>query len=75
MSLAMKNAGFPCPDPHGIAMTNLLELPGQVSPVAAVELKPKAGILPLPGTVHPDNSIKCKVSRFFLHQTLKLLQV
>ncbi|KAL2318779.1 hypothetical protein Fmac_032655 [Flemingia macrophylla] len=44
------------------------------SPCLSVEIKPKCGFLPLSRFISEGNAIKRKISRFEMHQTLKLLQ-
>ncbi|KAG6555800.1 hypothetical protein Mapa_002439 [Marchantia paleacea] len=48
----------------------LTELP----PTITVEIKPKCGFLPVSPVIKEENLIKTTVSRFAMHQTLKLLQ-
>jgi hypothetical protein len=43
-------------------------------PTITVEIKPKWGCLPTAGTISEENNIKKHVSRFSMHQHLKLKQ-
>ena len=72
---AMARSSLACPAATALAMPDMLRLPDVTSGVVSVELKPKAGFLPDFDTIHPDNGIKRRVSRFALQQSLKLLQV
>jgi inositol-pentakisphosphate 2-kinase len=52
-------------------------VPGRVEdlpPTITVEIKPKWGCLPTAGTISEENNIKKHVSRFSMHQHLKLKQ-
>ena len=61
-------------DADGIVITNFLHLPGVPASVS-VELKPKCGFLATADSIHPENRTKWRVSRYQLHQHLKLQQV
>jgi hypothetical protein len=56
-------------------MPNLQTVPGFEASVVCVEIKPKAGSLPRSSGIHPSNRIKYKVSRYQMHQILKVQQV
>lgn len=71
---AIAEAGSAPQDADGIVITNFLHLPGVAAPVS-VELKPKCGFLATADSIHPENRIKWRVSRYQLHQHLKLQQV
>jgi hypothetical protein len=58
----------------GMLIANLLHLPETAAPLS-VELKPKCGCLPTAESIHPDNRRKRRISRYQLHQQLKVQQV
>jgi Inositol-pentakisphosphate 2-kinase len=60
--------------PFAAAMPNMHMLPGGDTQIS-MELKPKCGWLPTSRAIHPRHRIKWKVSRYKLHQHLKLQQV
>ncbi|CAJ1972470.1 unnamed protein product [Sphenostylis stenocarpa] len=44
------------------------------SPCLSIEIKPKCGFLPMSRFISKGNAIKRRITRFEMHQTLKLLQ-
>lgn len=75
MKAALQSTGARLASQQAVLMPNLQTLPGYEASVVCVEIKPKAGSLPRSSAIHPNNRVKYKVSRYQMHQILKVQQV
>eukprot|EP00803_Ostreobium_quekettii_P001746 evm.model.scf_722EXC.4 EVM.evm.TU.scf_722EXC.4 scf_722EXC:44423-49286(+) len=68
--LHVEQCGVVLPD-HTVFDENELEGWDCMGPAISFEIKPKMGYLPYSPAIHPANSVKTRLPRFFLHQLLK----